>query len=66
MARSFCKIFATCAPSAPLTVPIAMAILSLLLIVIVGVSAPRSKAAEAKRQDARRENARNFFMAAGG
>src|SRR5205807_2373230 len=65
IARSFCRIFATCAPSAPLSVPMAMATLSLLLIVMVGASAPRSNAEKVKKQDAKRKNARRNFMAGG-
>src|SRR5436190_20532077 len=38
-------------------------ILSLLLMVMVGVSAPRTSAAKRKRQDAKMESAWNFFMA---
>ena len=50
---------------APPIEPMATAILSLLLMVIVGVSAAWRDGTDAKTRDARRESARIFFMARG-
>ena len=63
IARSFCRILVAWAASAPEIDPMAMPILSLLLMVMVGVSA---SAVIVKRRSAKRLSTLDVFMRAGG